>query len=508
MRKIAGLLLSVALLVSVGVSLAHAETVTYSTEEYRLADTPSKYGFKGLYELFSPDTAQKGKFGIGVFGEMSRFCLPGDPRYPELLQVSLAGYYGITDRLEVGVSVPFNKLDIPAASTTGRWPEDEALSDVSESGLGNVSAGLRFNVLRSESFDVTPYVQAFLPTASDPEVGTGADNTRIRIGMSAGTLLGSTRLYTQVAYQYATDYDQDARNFSERGRYTQTRPRFDYFGTNPLFMEYGNAIVYGAGLAIPVVEDSFELFGEFLGYHSLDDEDYIPFSEDYNTAGNYEPLDVVQDQAIGTVGAQIGFGNGFALKAGWGGKLFAEEPMYESPHWRVFAGLTYNSPSAETVAMELKPVGPEAPRGPVGDANGAIQPPPGNGHFDCSQILNLMVNFEFDKSTLTPEAIATLQTIGRLMRVCSDYSLEVQGHTDWMGTENYNMGLGNRRARAVVYYLVYDEGIDPSRVVLKEKLDKTPPVIAGETYGESQPIASNETDAGRAQNRRAQFVKR
>ena len=74
-----------------------------------------------------------------------------------------------------------------------------------------------------------------------------------------------------------------------------------------------------------------------------------------------------------------------------------------------------------------------------------------------------------------------------------------------MGTENYNIGLGNRRARAVVYYLVYDEGIDPARIVSPEKLAKG--IIAGETYGESVPIATNETDAGRALNRRAQFVK-
>ena len=111
-----------------------------------------------------------------------------------------------------------------------------------------------------------------------------------------------------------------------------------------------------------------------------------------------------------------------------------------------------------------------------------------------------MVNFEFDKSTLTPEAIAILKQIGAYMRLCTETVLEVQGHTDWMGTENYNMGLGNRRARAVVYYLVYDEGIAPERVVISEKMAKTPPVIAGETYGETQPIASNETDTGRAQN--------
>ena len=116
-----------------------------------------------------------------------------------------------------------------------------------------------------------------------------------------------------------------------------------------------------------------------------------------------------------------------------------------------------------------------------------------------------MVHFEFDKSTLTPEGIEALQRVGKYMRLCEQSVLEVQGHTDWMGTENYNIGLGNRRARAVVYYLVYDEGIDPARIVSPEKLAKG--IIAGETYGESVPIASNETDSGRALNRRGQFVK-
>ena len=498
------------MIVGLGLSGAYAQTEEAKTEKvYRLSDTPTKYGPKGLIETFDPYTYKQGKFGAGLYFEMTRFCLPGDPRYPELMEIGLMGAYGITDKLEVGVSAPFRNLKIPEASTTGRWPEDEALEEVSESGLGNVSVTLRYQLLGNEeedAFGVTPFIQAFLPTGSDPENGIGADNTRIRFGMSAGAPMGIVRLYTQVAYQYATDYDQDEQNFSERDRYGMRRPRFDYFGTNPLFHEYGNTLFYNAGLAFPLGEN-FELFGEFLGYHSFDDEDYIPLFEDYDTPGDYEPLDVVQDGGMGIVGAQVAFGNGFALKGGWGGKLFAEEPMYESPHWRAFAALSYNSPYEERV------VGPppvtEIERGDVGNAGDRVfidipKPPPGGP--DCDEIYQIMVNFEFDKATLTPEGMAALDRLGALLRMCSD-SIEVGGHTDWMGTENYNMKLGARRARAVVYYLVYDQGIDPARVVISPKLTRTPQLIAGETYGETQPIASNETDAGRAQNRRVQFTK-
>jgi outer membrane protein OmpA-like peptidoglycan-associated protein len=521
------MLVSLMILGGMGLSVANAQeaemTESTETEEvYRLADTPTRYGFKGLYSLFSPETYQKGKFGIGVFGEMTRFCLPGDPRYPELMEFILAGAYGITDRLEVGVAAPFRSLKLPAASTyevngvIGRRSDDPGVDEISESGFSNVSLGLRYQLLSDKTeddedrtFNVTPYILAFLPTAQDPENGLGADNTRIHFGVSAGTVGEGVRFYSQVAYQFATDYDQDRQDFTERGWWVSALnpPRFDYFGTNPLFHEYGNTLFYGAGLAVPILPDTVEIFGEFMGYHSFEDEDYIPMFEDYDEPNNFEPLDVVQDGGLARIGAQIGFGNGLALKAGWGTKVFAEEPMYESPIWQAFAGLTYNSPREETVTVELvKP--PEEKKYDTGKAKGPREIEPIEAGINCDDILSMMVHFEFDKSTLTPEGIATLKKVGMLLRLCKDYRIEVQGHTDWMGTENYNMGLGNRRARAVVYYLVYDEGIAPERVVLKTKMDKTPPVIAGETYGETQPIASNETDAGRAQNRRAQFAKR
>lgn len=516
MQKISGILLTLMVLV-IGLSVASAETVTYTFEDANLADTPTKYGFKGLYTLFSPDTSQQGKFGVGFFWDMTRFCLPGDPRNPELQEFTLSGYYGITDKLEVAVAAPFRSLTIPAASSENRASTDSALDEVSESGFSNVSVGLRYNFIQSETFGLTPYVQAFLPTASAPEDGTGADNTRIHVGVSTGTVLEglhNTRLYGQVAYQYATDYDQDRRDFTETMPFTnpELQPRFERFGTNPLFHEYGNTLFYSAGLAIPLLSEESdyeaELFSEFLFYHSFEDEDYIPLYEyGGDHAADGEELDVVQDGGLANVGLKVGFGNGVSVIGGWGGKLFAEEPMYESPIWKAFAGIMYNKPQEVALVVELPDTPAEQPGAVLNPSDPEYTPtlPVEEGaQFDCRQEL-AMVHFEFDKSTLTPESIDTLKRIGKIMRLCDQMVLEVQGHTDWIGTENYNYGLGNRRARAVVYYLVYDEGIDPNRIVSPELLEKG--VIAGKSYGESVPIASNETDSGRALNRRGQFIK-
>jgi OOP family OmpA-OmpF porin len=70
--------------------------------------------------------------------------------------------------------------------------------------------------------------------------------------------------------------------------------------------------------------------------------------------------------------------------------------------------------------------------------------------------------------------------------------VEVQGFTDSIGTEEYNQGLSERRADAVRNYLV-ERGVDPK-------------IISSKGYGESNPVASNDTKEGRALNRRVEFA--
>ena len=96
--------------------------------------------------------------------------------------------------------------------------------------------------------------------------------------------------------------------------------------------------------------------------------------------------------------------------------------------------------------------------------------------------------YDFDKATLKPEGMATLDKIARdLSKIKLEVIIAV-GNTDSIGTDAYNMALGQRRAQSVKAYLV-SKGVDGSRIYTESK-------------GKSNPVASNATAEGRAKNRR------
>jgi len=101
------------------------------------------------------------------------------------------------------------------------------------------------------------------------------------------------------------------------------------------------------------------------------------------------------------------------------------------------------------------------------------------------------VNFDFDKSDIRPDAAVILDEAINILSRNADLSVRVEGHTDWTGIEVYNQGLSERRAESVRRYLV-------ANGVAAERLS-----TAG--FGETQPIATNETREGRALNRRVEL---
>jgi outer membrane protein OmpA-like peptidoglycan-associated protein len=102
------------------------------------------------------------------------------------------------------------------------------------------------------------------------------------------------------------------------------------------------------------------------------------------------------------------------------------------------------------------------------------------------------VHFDFDKATLKPEGMSVLNQAAALLQKHERVVVEVAGHTDSVGSEKYNQGLSDRRANAVKDYLI-SKGVKASR-------------LSARGYGESRPVASNDTDEGRAENRRVELI--
>lgn len=103
------------------------------------------------------------------------------------------------------------------------------------------------------------------------------------------------------------------------------------------------------------------------------------------------------------------------------------------------------------------------------------------------------INFDFDKADIRPDSKPVIDDAAKILTENPTIRVEIQGHTDGKGSDKYNLDLSERRARAVVKYLVENGGIDKSRLTARG-------------YGKSKPIATNDTDEGRALNRRVEFV--
>jgi OmpA-OmpF porin, OOP family len=104
------------------------------------------------------------------------------------------------------------------------------------------------------------------------------------------------------------------------------------------------------------------------------------------------------------------------------------------------------------------------------------------------------VNFQFDKSELTAPARETLDAIATRLTDKDGLSILIEGHTDAFGSDEYNVKLGQERAEAVRRHLV-ERGVKAESIEVVSR-------------GEEEPAASNQTEEGRAQNRRVELEPR
>ena len=133
-------------------------------------------------------------------------------------------------------------------------------------------------------------------------------------------------------------------------------------------------------------------------------------------------------------------------------------------------------------ALELEEPAPE----PIPEPQPEPKPVEPGWVFDSGRL-----NFDFDKSVVKPQYFELLRNVKDYAEQ-NDFKLTIIGHTDSKGSDAYNMALGMRRAVAVRDKLL-EFGLNPARI------------LGVESRGESEPIAPNDTDQGRFENRRIEF---
>jgi OOP family OmpA-OmpF porin len=137
---------------------------------------------------------------------------------------------------------------------------------------------------------------------------------------------------------------------------------------------------------------------------------------------------------------------------------------------------------------------PNTPRGTKVDANGCPPPPPPPPAAIPERGKTLVlegVNFDFNSDRLTAGSTETLDRVAASLVEHPEVQIEIDGHTDSKGNDAYNQKLSQRRAESVKAYLV-GKGANASQLTAKG-------------LGEKQPVGSNDTEEGRAQNRRVEL---
>ena len=147
---------------------------------------------------------------------------------------------------------------------------------------------------------------------------------------------------------------------------------------------------------------------------------------------------------------------------------------------------------APTTGTESKAGSPAATTGTEGKAGSpATTARTATGTEDGEDDLIDDVLFDFDRSTVKPEAARILDRLVVFMNENKDKRAALAGYTDNVGNEAYNQALSERRVASVRDYVV-KKGVESSR-------------ISGQGFGESKPIADNKTADGRAKNRRVEI---
>ena len=350
----------------------------------------------------------------------------------DLLMANIQGAIGWTDWWSTGVNVPI------ALWETFYNPNAPAATVTKETfygKLGDVRVEMKFRLLDIERYKVGLSIVPFF------YFPTGKASTFLGNDMwsPGGTMVFDADIKNRVFLTFNAGY----RNYQET--------RYDANNADAVI---DDTINLGAGINVRIT-DSWAVIGEIWSESVMKSffKNQLQNPAEFLVAGRFTPQKVAKG-----LGVTVGGGRGITTGIG-------------TPEFRAIVGVNYRH---ERVPPPPPPVEVEAV-------------------VEEKIVITQKIHFEFDKAVIRPISYPILDDVAFLLqRNPQILKVQVEGHTDWIGSEAYNQKLSERRAGAVTDYLI-KKGIEPDRLI---------PV----GFGETRPIADNETVRGRARNRRVEFT--
>lgn len=351
------------------------------------------------------------------------------------------GAVGLTDWLDVGIDVPiavyetffnFVHRDASQCIVTAACPKQ------TKTKMGDILFAVKLRLLDSDRHTFGLAIQPFFlfPT------GSGYYFTGYGQFSGGGKLVADVNINRKIFLALNVGYQvlQNV-NYAPDTAFATTNDQ--------LFFSLGSNIPIGKNFAALM-----EFYGQTLAKGPFRHTIQSPF--EFLIGARYEP-GVVKRWGFSMLG-------GTGLSRGFG-----------APEWRAMAQVAYrNTKVVELEDETLSPVSVEAP-------------------YEEKIIIMQKIHFAFNKWDIRPVSYPILDDIVRVLEQNPQIRrLRIEGHTDWIGSDEYNMRLSQRRAESVRHYLI-KKGISPDR-------------LTAVGYGESRPVADNNTDEGRARNRRTEFT--